>query len=257
MTSSFIWLPPSLGQARQGLNVSSYGPEPYKRFSPFSFSLSYQIPVPGQENLIAHSVEGIWQGLKVIKGQPDPTLFTKKPRKRKGEVEGHLFGPHLLDYAQARKKIYLPAYLYHALNHILDDVKDDLEARLNSGPVFLYDVESNPNIDDLSQPYAHSSLLVDLLNLLIASPLPPFNKKRFTYLEDQLQATLQFYDRLKPQEKDLFKEIISFAYLFSPDDLKATFALRALKTGKLGSSEHLVHYSPSPLTREVYQELCR
>jgi hypothetical protein len=47
------------------VDVTSKGPEPWVRFSPF---LPHGgIPVPNSPGVFAQSVEGLWQGLKVTK----------------------------------------------------------------------------------------------------------------------------------------------------------------------------------------------
>src|SRR3989344_7554805 len=98
--NSFKWSPD------QGLDVSSYGEHPYILFSPFTCNKERPIPVPGNEQVRAYSVEGIWQGLKIIDGATENSLFSRTPRKRNGVVEGHAFGDNILDYLAARKQIY-------------------------------------------------------------------------------------------------------------------------------------------------------
>ncbi len=252
MSTVFKWVPTAAGRQECGIDVSSRGCKIYRCLSPFSHSEAYQIPVPGDESLRAHSVEGIWQGLKIINGATDTSLFFGRPRKRRGETQGHLFGKDVLDYRTARRQIYLPAYVYHAVNNGLGAVKDDLERRLQSGPVVVYDIGSNGNIDDLSSPFSHAALLVDLLNVLKDAPLPPFNKKHFTYTHEQVAAMLDYRNGLKENQKQLLDEVITFAYLFSRDDLFANFALRAIARGHLDDKGRLKRYSPTIKTREAY-----
>lgn len=246
---------PDQEMQRNSINVSSYGDEPYCILSPFSSSQSYRIPVPGQEQLRSCSVESIWQGLKIINGQTDFSLFERTPHKRAGRVEGHQFAQEVLGYREARRQIYLPAYIYHVVNNGLDIVKDDLEARLQQGPVIFYDVESNGEINDLSRPYAHASLLSDLVNVLLPAPLPPFSRERFANLSKQVKAVLNYRQALNEQQRFLFDEIISFGYLFSQDDLKATFALRVLQESTISSRQRLQHYVPTTKTKKLYAAL--
>ncbi|MEM4266294.1 MAG: hypothetical protein QXX65_04435 [Candidatus Woesearchaeota archaeon] len=257
MGNAFKWLPPEAGRQEGGIDVSSHGNSLYRIFSPFSYDEKYCIPVPGEESLRAHSVEGIWQGLKIINGRTDPSLFFGRPRKRQGETQGHFFGKDILDYRTARKQIYVPAYVYHAVNNGLGTVKDDLEKRLQEGPVVMYDVGSNGNIDDLSRPFSHAALLVQLLNVLKDSPLPPFNKRKFTYTHEQVDAMLEYRSSLRDKQKSLLDEIVTFAYLFSPDELRQNFALRAIKEGLLDDRGRLSRYSPTTKTRDSYLALCR
>lgn len=256
MRRTFGWAPPGARKEANGIDVSSRAPEPYCAFSPFSFSEHHFIPVPGNESVRAHSVEGIWQGLKIINGHTDPSLFSGKPHKRKGHVEGHQFGSQTLDYGNARKHIYVPAYAYHAVNNSLPTVAEDLERRVSAGDVVFSDVEANGSINDLSSPYAHSELLTRILNVLIDAPLPPFNKKRFDYLPCQAEATLACRNKLPPGEQALLDDIITFAYLFAPDELKQAFALRMIS---LGVPDHgrLAQYAPTGKTRELYDALRR
>ena len=258
---SFVWALPSEGKSKGGIDVSSYGNKAYKKLSPFSYHTDYNIPVPGREYQRAHSVEGIWQGLKIIDGKIDESLFTGKPNKRRKQPEGHmfgnpLFGQDVLGYASARQQIYVPAYIYHAVNNALDDVKDDLEKRLETGPDIMYDVESNGQIKDVSKPYSHAALLVDVINLLKDAPLPPFNKTRFADLDDQVDAAVAYREQLQDKKLNLFDNVITFAYLFSPDELKQTFALRAMNRGAIPDYGRLKQYRPTAKTEQPYSALC-
>jgi len=239
----FIWTTREEGVESNGIDVSSHGPNDYRKLSPFSHSKDYQIPIPGDENERADSVEGIWQGLKLIGRSFDPSLFRGKPHKRKGNPAGHIFGNQVLGYQDARQKIYVPAYTYHVINNALESVTEDLKQRMETGPVHLFDVETNPHIRDISKPYAHSALLADILNLLCKAPIPPFNTQRFESLNSQLEETLGFREGLTPEERNLLDDIITFAYLFSGNEVKETFALRALQTGKIRDNGRLESYA--------------
>ena len=168
-----------------------------------------------------------------------------------------MFGEVILSYVDARKQIYVPAYLYHVINNSLDSVSTDLEERLNEGNVTLCDVESNGSIQDTSKPYSHAALLVKLLNMIRESPLPPFNKKRFAYLHNQVEALLEYRSGLRNENLSLCDDIITFAYLFSPDELKSTFALRVIKEGDINDNKRLEKYTPTSKTKEPYLALRR
>lgn len=255
---SFSWVSYEKGKSNGAIDVSSRGSGPYRKLSPFSHDSSYQIPVPGIEEIRADSVEGIWQGLKVIDGVSDFSLFQGKPKKRKGKPQGHIFKEDILGYVNARKQIYVPAYVYHVVNCALDFVKKDLEERVRlSNPVDLFDVESNCEINDTSRPYSHAALLVNVLNLLEKLPLPPFNKNNFKYLHEQVDALLEKRAGLAETEQELCDDIITFAYLFSPDELKATFALRAIKKGNIDDKFRLEKFQPTAATKEPYLALMR
>ncbi len=283
----FVWIPsrrgkeslPAEGVGEEDpiaqIDVSSYGSPPYNLFSPFAHDNSYMIPLPGMEDQCAHSVEGIWQGLKVIDSTADSQLFTAEPQKRKGKPDGHRFGEKLLSYVDARKKIYMPAYVYHVVNNVLGS-KDvapqlipELEQRLHAGPIALYDVEDNGDVEDPSKPYSHAALLVDVLNVLLNAPLPPFHKNGYASLDDQVAHFTGHYQQAQVKEQWLLREIIAFTYLFAQhgengeraaiNDVKQTFALRTIKSLQLYNQSEvrrrLGRYVPTEKTREDYNAL--
>ncbi|MBI2673654.1 hypothetical protein HYX19_05305 [Candidatus Woesearchaeota archaeon] len=172
---------------KTAFDVSSYAPLPFRMFSPFFFWKDYglKIPVPiwgknwpkskgWQKIPHSYSVEGIWQGLKIINGKTNFDLFKNKPHKRPNKeelefsmVEGFVYGDNIIkDYVEARKKIFANAYRYMYENfEPLNLGKNIILENLTNGiEVFLYDVDDNPNIENLNQPYSHASLLCDLIN---------------------------------------------------------------------------------------------
>ncbi|MFC1741767.1 DUF6939 family protein [Nanoarchaeota archaeon] len=152
---------------RNYFDVSSYADEPFNRLSPFTYSLDFQIPVPGMECTHAHSVESIWQGLKVINGKTQPTRFKKRPKKRRGEVEGHRYKERILGVQEARENIYIPAYTSFLDNFAPKEAIDHLLSEQRLGKtVHLYDVEDNGDLQDPA-PLAHASVLATYLNLKI------------------------------------------------------------------------------------------
>lgn len=253
----FVWSP------RAGIDVSSHGRPPYNSFSPFAHNANYQIPVPGQEHIRADSVEGIWQGLKIINGQTNPSLFKGRPCKCKGKPEGHQFGNDILGYKEARREIYVPAYVYHAVNNALPEAWPDLECRLQGGDVELHDVETNGSITDLTRPLAHSAILVHLLNVIKDAPIqitsarqPNPNASPFTYLHEQVKALVEYRAKLLPKDREMLDTVITFAYLFSKDPLKQTCALRVIKDAEI-QTDWLSRYTPSAQTRQPYDALRR
>jgi len=152
---------PVQGKLLGGIDASSRGQIPYKLFSPFSFSLDYQIPVPGRENIYSNSVESIWQGLKIIDNEINFSLFNEKPKKRKGNVQGHLFGNEILGIVEAREIIYRPAYLFYLDNYIKKSLKEDILLKSLNEDVAFYDVEDNLDINDTKSPLAHSAILAE------------------------------------------------------------------------------------------------
>lgn len=141
------------------------------RFSPFY--PHGRIPVPLSPGVTAASVEGIWHGLKVFANADVDlgklTNTTMRGLKRSvrsfGAVRGHragVDGGELLDYATARRRIYLPAYRW-VLDHCVQPELTQLRELAASGTVVLLDYETNTDLDDLSRPLSHASLIVHYL----------------------------------------------------------------------------------------------
>ncbi|EFO80450.1 hypothetical protein OSCT_1675 [Oscillochloris trichoides DG-6] len=154
------------------LDVTSQGPAPWVRFSPFYPHGA--IPVPLSPGMTAASVEGIWQGLKVFThANIDLNTMTnttmrglKRTTRRFGAVQGHragVAGTTLLDYATARQRIYLPAYRW-VLDHCLQPELDDLRQRASQGLVVLLDYETNTDLADLRRPLSHAGLIIRYLD---------------------------------------------------------------------------------------------
>lgn len=146
------------------IDVSSSAEPPLNQLSPFYAHGG--IPIPGMPNRTSDSVEGIWQGLKVIRGRTAPRFFTGGGQKRGGKPSGHEFGlpERLLGLTDARRKIYIPAYEWMLANRVKAEILDDIIAAAFRGvPQFFYDREDNGSIDR-DQPLAHARVLVDFLN---------------------------------------------------------------------------------------------
>lgn len=252
----FIWSP------EEGIDVSSHGRPPYKLLSPFSHDSEYKIPVPGSEHIRADSVEGIWQGLKIFNGSHDPSLFTGRPHKKKGKPEGHLYGKEVIAYVDARKNIYVPAYIYHAINNALPKAWPDLEQMLKDGNAVLHDVETNGSIENPMRPLAHSAILVELLNVVKDAPIPkidvchPNPESSFRYLHEQIDALVAYRESLPAGKKHLLDEVVTFAYLFSQNEHKQTFALRMIKAASI-QTERLERYKPTAQTQKPYEDCLR
>ena len=129
------------------LDVTSRGPEPWVRFSPF-FPHG-DIPVPFMSDSVGASVEGIWQGLKVFEGADvDPGTIAnatmrgiKRTVRRFGRVLGHregVGGTRLLAYAEARRRIYLPSYAW-VLEHWMQAELAEIHSLANKQTVVLLD----------------------------------------------------------------------------------------------------------------------
>lgn len=160
-------LPSTLNAAHPGaeiLDVTSKGPLPWVRFSPF-FPHGH-IPVPGMPNGKASSVEGIWQGLKVFEGSGIDTdtlnnssmRNIKRTVRKNGLPRGHQYQDRLLGYIEARKLIYLPAYK-HVLDHFLQPELEQLRAIARQKPLVLLDYETNCDILNDRKPLSHAFLI--------------------------------------------------------------------------------------------------
>jgi hypothetical protein len=199
-------------------DVSSYGQEPYCRLSPFTYSDKFQIPVPGMDKTFSNSVEGIWQGLKIINGSIDAKLFSMRPRKRKGAVKGHKYGNDVLGFLDARLKVYIPAYTHYLDNYAPKEAIDDLLQTQRDGiQVLLYDVEQNNDIRNPS-PLAHSAVLATYLNQKIFTnkiePKSPAEHRLFSILDSGME---------------LWEKVRILRPLLDNKDIRAAFKYRCVE----------------------------
>ncbi|MEZ0110872.1 hypothetical protein ABH920_004887 [Catenulispora sp. EB89] len=163
----------SLATAHPGariIDVTSKGPQPWVRMSPFY--PHGDIPVPLSGGTVAQSVEGIWQALKVFQDHDvdarklDVVSMTglKRTVRKYGPVLGHraglggLDGEELLPYEQARRRIFLPAYRW-VLEHNVADLVDELRAATGEGDVVLLDYTVNGDVTDTSSALSHAALI--------------------------------------------------------------------------------------------------
>jgi hypothetical protein len=127
------------------------------------------IPIPFSEGHYAVSVEGLWQGLKVFESEGiDPKRFEndkmkglKRTVRKYGKCLGHQKGlnsTELLGYIEARKTIYLPAYLW-ALENKLQKEVEVLKAEAEKAPIVLLDYETNGKLEDPAKPLSHAYLV--------------------------------------------------------------------------------------------------
>ncbi|HLZ58036.1 MAG TPA: hypothetical protein VKR06_13940 [Ktedonosporobacter sp.] len=148
-------------------DLTSHSVQPWIRFSPFY--PHGNIPVPFSPGQVSASVEGIWQGLKVFEqADVDPSRFTVTSMKRLkrsvrayGRVLGHrqgVEGSMLLDYAEARRLIYLPTYYWVLVNRLQDELVQ-LKEQAKKQTVILLDYETNCDVADLRRPLSHAGLV--------------------------------------------------------------------------------------------------
>lgn len=146
------------------IDVTSKAKDEFVRLSPF-YPVG-GIPVPGKEGVTSASVEGIWQGLKMFKGEgTDSSCFRNKTMKglkrtcrTHGECLGHSYCGKVLGYIEARKTIYLPSYFWMLENKCADLVKK-LKIMSKSCTVVLLDYDTNEDIENGSKPLSHASLI--------------------------------------------------------------------------------------------------
>lgn len=149
------------------LDVTSRGPDPWVKLSPFFPHGG--IPVPFSAERVGASVEGIWQGLKVFESADvDPSKLhvtsmkgLKRTVRRFGSVLGHrrgFDGDTLLGYVEARRAIYLPVYLWVLEQRLKAEVAE-LRDMSSKDTVVLLDYETNTDVDDPRRPLSHAGLV--------------------------------------------------------------------------------------------------
>ena len=146
------------------IDVTSKATDEFVKLSPF-YPVG-GIPVPGSEGVTSMSVEGIWQGLKMFRGEgTDSSCFrnnTMKGLKRTcrthGECLGHSFEGRALGYIEARRLIYIPSYKWMLENKCADLVKK-IRVMAQSRTVVLLDYDTNDDIENPGKPLSHASLI--------------------------------------------------------------------------------------------------
>jgi len=148
------------------VDVTSKAPTSWVKFSPF-YPIG-NIPIPYSNGRTSKSVEGLWQGLKVFESQDiDPSKFAKTNMKglkrtvrKYGRVLGHRKGVdgELIGYLEARRLLYVPSYNYVLENYLKQEIELLLE-KLQAASIVLLDYETNVDIENLSKPLSHASLI--------------------------------------------------------------------------------------------------
>jgi hypothetical protein len=145
------------------IDVSSYAPEPFCTLSPMW--VHGGIPVPGMDGQTSDTVEGVWQGLKVIRDKIATRYFRGPCAKRGGKPAGHKFGSKQLGVVEARRRIYIPTYEWMLENRVDPEVIEGLIATALAGVTqYVHDVGDNGDINDANQPLAHAAVLVQYIN---------------------------------------------------------------------------------------------
>lgn len=129
------------------------------------------IPIPFSPGYTAQSVEGIWQGLKVFEScgidmdsfRNSSMVGLKRTVRKYGKPLGHQKGinsTELLNYFDARMKIYIPSYLWvleniESVKSIVNRIKE--RSRLND--IVFLDYNTNIDFRDISSPLSHAGLV--------------------------------------------------------------------------------------------------
>ena len=130
------------------------------------------IPIPLSSNgLTATCVEAVWQGLKVFEDE-DVSITTfkndtmrnlKRTVRKHGLPKGHrsgVYGTELLDYFNARMKIYLPTYKW-VLDNIpsVHDYVQHIAELSKTRDIVLLNYNTNIEIRNISSPLSHAGLV--------------------------------------------------------------------------------------------------
>lgn len=153
------------------LDITSSSPFEYGRLlSPFYPHKN--IPIPGDSRgMTAYSVEGIWQGLKVFENagidmhsfRNNTMKDIKRTVRKFGRPLGHqngVYSKELLNYLDAKRLIYAPAYKY-----VLENVPkvraiiEKIRQKAQESDIVLLDYNLNPDNRDASKPLSHAELV--------------------------------------------------------------------------------------------------
>ena len=148
----------------------------FQKFSPFFSHLEEGgFKVPGMDGVIAASVEGVWQGLKVFEKEGvDASKFKvvnmknikRSSGEKRGRVTGHALGSNTVGYLEARKRIYVPLYTEKLQKYLKPEI-ELLTGLLQEGnKLMLLDYETNGDINDLSKPLSHATLVAQKLQYI-------------------------------------------------------------------------------------------
>lgn len=147
------------------IDVTSKGGPGWEELSPFYPHGG--IPVPFMPGVTSMSVEGIWQGLKMFEtGGIDRESFRndtmkniKRTVRKNGRCLGHFGGEDkLLGYLEARQNIYVPSYFWMLENKCQKRI-NAIRNVMKSRTVVLLDYDTNEDIENLSKPLSHASLI--------------------------------------------------------------------------------------------------
>lgn len=162
-------------------DVTDKGEDPdFSRLSPLHV-WSGGVSVPGT-GLVSTTVEGAWQGLKVFERQGADLGMLERSRSERvrarhgndvrGEIRGHLVGDEVLGLAEARRRLYVPMYRGAVERHCEGQLRL-LAGLVSEGwHVVLLDDCTNADVENVSAPLSHASILAQMVRELAASETP-------------------------------------------------------------------------------------
>ena len=137
------------------------------------------IPISKSDWATASSVEAIWQGLKVFENEDiDTSFFTKNTTKglkrnspNQGKMIGHRLctnGLEILNYADARRRIFIPRYRW-VLDYKVQDIIERLRKANETKTIILLDFYTNRDLHNYKEPISCAYLVK-----AYAEGLPPY-----------------------------------------------------------------------------------
>ena len=177
------------------LDITSSSPFEYGRLlSPFYPHKN--IPIPGDSRgMTAYSVEGIWQGLKVFENagidmhsfRNDTMKDIKRTVRKFGRPLGHqngVYSKELLNYLDAKRLIYAPAYKY-VLENVpkVRAIVERIRQKAQESDIVLLDYNINPDNRDASKPLSHA----ELVKMYIEDRYPEIDQDFRPWTPDELK----------------------------------------------------------------------
>ncbi len=170
-----IWGPEKPAGGSPAVDISAAAEIPWDRLNP-----AYQhgqIPVPGLHGMFTESVTGAMEGLKLIgkeglPGKINPGYFTGPGRIRElGDKEwllGWSFEGRRLSLPDARRSIFIPAYLWAAQNKayaVLARLRQFGKVCEKKGKdLIVFDGIPSDDPDDFEKPLSAAAVLVSYLH---------------------------------------------------------------------------------------------
>jgi hypothetical protein len=159
------------------IDVTSKAKDEFIKLSPFYPHDGIPVEPCDYNFMRGASVEGIWQGLKVFEneGWSFSTLRNQSMKKLKrstrvyGRCLGHAYGDlynddyTLLNYIDARKYIYIPAYKW-MLENKCSDLVNKIRIIAQHKTVILLDYNTNEDIENSNKPLSHAALIKKYIN---------------------------------------------------------------------------------------------